>query len=474
MSVFQRRLASSTYALLRSFERRIAKLDGLIADVEDGKLTMDQLMRLQQQIAEEGDVLDSKTADEESTEDGQEENEAAEDRLLRGVIAVSLADLRAEREQVEEAAWSSHGGSMTTSTWSRSSNAAGDHHGPEVREGKVARFHRAPRQSRLPRPPPGRHGLHRPGRRDPRRDALHRAAGAGRTVPQAAGRGRGAFPGGTDAAGEGINLQFCWVMVNFDVPWNPARLEQRMGRIHRYGQKHDPVIILNLVAAKTREGRVLKTLLDKLEKIRKQLKSDKVFDVIGRIFEGVSIRQYMEQALTEEGAAVRHGATGRAAYQGTGPGPGRARQAALRRWRRRVQGTAPPPRRHRAGGLCPVAPRLRSPVHRRSGSAVGIGLEGDLDGLFAVKPLKRRAIDPLLPVLETYPPAQHGRLTVYRPKPGDGTIWLHPGEAVFEALRGMVDSRLGGPALQRRHLRRSHHGYPLPVPCGPGLGGTAS
>ena len=59
-------------------------------------------------------------------------------------------------------------------------------------------------------------------------------------------------------------------MINYDIPWNPARLEQRMGRIHRYGQKHDPVIILNLVAAKTREGRVLKTLLDKLEKIRKQ------------------------------------------------------------------------------------------------------------------------------------------------------------------------------------------------------------
>ena len=146
----------------------------------------------------------------------------------------------------------------------------------------------------------------------------------------------------TDAAGEGINLQFCWIMINFDVPWNPARLEQRMGRIHRYGQKHDPVIILNLVAAKTREGRVLKTLLDKLEKIRKQLKSDKVFDVIGRIFEGVSIRQYMEEALTEEGAAAVARATGGAAHQGAGPSPGRTRKAALRRWRRRVQGTAPP------------------------------------------------------------------------------------------------------------------------------------
>jgi hypothetical protein len=79
----------------------------------------------------------------------------------------------------------------------------------------------------------------------------------------------------TDAGGEGINLQFCRVMINYGVPWNPARLEQRMGRIHRYGQKHDPVIILNLVAAKTREGRVLKTLLDKLEKIRKQLNAEK-------------------------------------------------------------------------------------------------------------------------------------------------------------------------------------------------------
>src|SRR5262249_13193390 len=52
----------------------------------------------------------------------------------------------------------------------------------------------------------------------------------------------------TDAAGEGINLQFCWIMINYDIPWNPARLEQRMGRIHRYGQQHDPVIILNLIA----------------------------------------------------------------------------------------------------------------------------------------------------------------------------------------------------------------------------------
>src|SRR6059036_2564683 len=106
----------------------------------------------------------------------------------------------------------------------------------------------------------------------------------------------------TDAAGEGINLQVCWLMVNYDVPWNPARLEQRMGRVHRYNQQHDPVIIINLVAGKTREGRVLRTLLDKLERIRRELNSDKVFDVLGRLFEGVSLREYLEQALTEDGA----------------------------------------------------------------------------------------------------------------------------------------------------------------------------
>ena len=104
----------------------------------------------------------------------------------------------------------------------------------------------------------------------------------------------------TDAAGEGINLQFCRQMVNYDIPWNPARLEQRMGRIHRYRQRHD-VWIVNLVSTDTREGRVLKVLLDKLEAIRRELRSDKVFDVIGRLFENRSLRWHMSDALTDEG-----------------------------------------------------------------------------------------------------------------------------------------------------------------------------
>jgi SNF2 family DNA or RNA helicase len=63
----------------------------------------------------------------------------------------------------------------------------------------------------------------------------------------------------TEAAGEGINLQFCWFMLNYDIPWNPVRLEQRMGRIHRYGQEKD-CLIFNFVSTNTREGRVLQKL----------------------------------------------------------------------------------------------------------------------------------------------------------------------------------------------------------------------
>lgn len=94
----------------------------------------------------------------------------------------------------------------------------------------------------------------------------------------------------TEAAGEGINLQFCSVMVNYDLPWNPTRLEQRMGRIHRYGQKYE-VHIYNLVAEGTREGDVLRLLLAKLEAMREALGSDRVYDVVGELLAGVDLEK---------------------------------------------------------------------------------------------------------------------------------------------------------------------------------------
>jgi len=98
----------------------------------------------------------------------------------------------------------------------------------------------------------------------------------------------------TEAAGEGINLQFCWLMINYDIPWNPMRLEQRMGRIHRYGQERD-CSIFNFVAANTREGQVLERLLERLREIRSELGSDQVFDVVGEIVPA----NYLERLFRE-------------------------------------------------------------------------------------------------------------------------------------------------------------------------------
>ncbi len=85
----------------------------------------------------------------------------------------------------------------------------------------------------------------------------------------------------TDAAGEGINLQRAHLMVNYDLPWNPNRLEQRFGRIHRIGQT-EVCHLWNLVAEETREGDVYCRLLEKLEESRKAL-GGQVFEVLGKL-----------------------------------------------------------------------------------------------------------------------------------------------------------------------------------------------
>ena len=100
----------------------------------------------------------------------------------------------------------------------------------------------------------------------------------------------------TDAAGEGINLQRAHLMVNYDLPWNPNRIEQRFGRIHRIGQT-EVCHLWNLVAEETREGDVYRTLLDKLEEARKAL-GGQVFDVLGKLeFEGRSLRDLLIEAI---------------------------------------------------------------------------------------------------------------------------------------------------------------------------------
>ena len=110
----------------------------------------------------------------------------------------------------------------------------------------------------------------------------------------------------TEAAGEGINLQFCWFMINYDIPWNPVRLEQRMGRIHRYGQEKD-CLIFNFVSTNTREGSVLNKLFERLQYIEDDLDplhTGKIFNVLGDIFPANQLERMLRDLyarnLTEE------------------------------------------------------------------------------------------------------------------------------------------------------------------------------
>lgn len=101
----------------------------------------------------------------------------------------------------------------------------------------------------------------------------------------------------TDAAGEGINLQFCHIMVNYELPWNPNRIDQRIGRLHRYGQKRD-VKVHNLFVANTREGEIFLRLLGKIRLIEQQL-GGRLSEIMGVLLEGVELEALLMDALAE-------------------------------------------------------------------------------------------------------------------------------------------------------------------------------
>ena len=252
----------------------------------------------------------------------------------------------------------------------------------------------------------------------------------------------------TDAAGEGINLQFCWIMVNYDIPWNPARLEQRMGRIHRYGQLHDPVVVINLVAVSTREGRVLETLLKKLETIRKQLDSDKVFDVIGRLFEGISIKDYLERTLTDEDTE--------AAIAELDGKLTKTQVEAIQDRESLIFGQGGDVRQE----LVHLNDELDQEVFQRllpgyvrnfiekATDLLDIRIDGDMESTFRLIPRKRGALDPLLSALEMYSADASELLTVHRPDRLSPVLWIHPGEPLFDHISDYVTQRFGREALR--------------------------
>ena len=464
MSVFQRRQASSTHALLRSFERRLVRLEEAIELVRAGRA--EELERRQKRLAATPDFFETRTADEDAEEaGGAESHEAFEERALGGIVAPTLAQLREEGLEVEallaqarslvddgeDSKFEKLRGVLRSAAFAREKFIVFTEH-RDTAEFLVRRLEGLGFTGQVALI----HGGLDYREREAQVDLFRRPLDAGGANYLVA----------TDAAGEGINLQFCWLMVNYDVPWNPARLEQRMGRIHRYGQQHDPVVIVNLVAGETREGRVLKTLLDKLELIRKELQSDKVFDVVGRLFENVSLKDYLEQAATEEGAT--------AAVKGI---DGLLTAAQVRALGEREQA------RFGGGDVKSSLPALQAAIDREqyrrllpgyvrrfvtaAAPLIDLRVDGDPDGVFGLAQERRRGLDPVLAAMETYPAGAHGCFTVYRPADRSDVIWLHPGEPVFdrfcaallarhedEARRGafFVDPHAGAPYLF--HLAR--------------------
>ncbi|MXW18733.1 MAG: DUF3883 domain-containing protein, partial [Gemmatimonadetes bacterium] len=432
MGVFQRRLASSTWALLKSFERRIVKVRALIADLESGRIDSRGLDRAQAALdtRHQADHFDRYDASEDLDDDAsRERNEDYEDAVLGAVVAVTVEELREEIRTLESLRDRARRliDSGRESKFERLRAVLED---PEYADEKwlvfsehrdtvdhlVARLEALGYAGRVA----AIHGAMAWGEREAQVERFRDPAGA-------------RFLIATDAAGEGINLQFCRLMVNYDIPWNPARLEQRMGRIHRYGQRHD-VRIFNLLSAETREGRVLKVLLDRLEAIRKELRSDKVFDVIGRLFENRSLREHMREALSDEGERrVRE------RFEDTLTGD-------------TVRGIDARDERHygRAGEVARRLGTLRGEVDRErylhllpahvrrfvelAAPLLGLEVRGNLDRSFTLVPTRAGAIDPLLRGLEEYPAAAREQLRVRRPEVGEPCIWLHPGEPVFDAM----------------------------------------
>lgn len=426
MSILQRRLASSTWALLKSLVRREQKLAAVIQDLEGGLVSEAELAARQSRLPAV-DVRDTKTGDEEETTDEQEESERQDEDLSGATDARTLNELRIELAEVQRlVALARHVyGLKHESKFERLWKALEDY--PDTKVLIFTEF------------------------RDTLDFLVERLEGKGLTgkiavihggLPYQARDKQTAFfrdPNGarilvaTDAAGEGINLQFCWLLVNYDIPWNPARLEQRMGRVHRYKQEHD-VLLLNLVSHDTREGRVLKTLLEKLEAIRRELGNDKVFDIIGQQFTGKPLTELIFEAVVEGKEAQAQREFARLSKEQV--------ERLLSEQARKVEVSQVRNLLAALQAQCEVAEvRRMMPAYVRryfqwAAPRAGVGIRGDIEGVFWLDPCPpsvQRA-------LATYPEAVRQRLTFDRERAmpdlarEPDAVYLHPGEPVFEAI----------------------------------------
>lgn len=274
-TVLQRRLASSTHAIAESLKRRLDKQRRLVEELE--ALPPNQRARYLDRIRGRltDDEMDEGDLDEAASDRLTDEfTAAAELDQLRGEVA-ALKDLVEQARRVREHAPDSKLNALRNTLQQAQFSELQDGRGKLLifTEHRDTLDYLQEHLTRWGYTTTHIHGGMNPHQRKAAQDDFHH----NKQICVA-----------TEAAGEGINLQFCHLMINYDLPWNPTRLEQRLGRIHRIGQDRD-VYAFNFVAERSEdgqpviEGAILKRLLDKLDAMRDALGKNRVFDVIGEV-----------------------------------------------------------------------------------------------------------------------------------------------------------------------------------------------
>lgn len=315
LTILQRRLASSPEAIAQSLRRRRERLAGRLRELE----VLQRGGQVAPIVALAMPLLDAEEVDDLDDAPDQEVAAAEEEILDQATAARSIVELQAEiatLQRLESLALGVLGGGRDTK-WRELASLLGEIFTPAGLAKGIGESAAPYDAGTPPRPAPSPHQKlvvfteHRDTLTYLERKIttlLGRAeavvlihGGMGREARMTAQEAFRHDPNvqvllATDAAGEGINLQRAHLMVNYDLPWNPNRLEQRFGRIHRIGQT-EVCHLWNLVADETREGDVYRRLLEKLEQARLAL-GGQVFDVLGKLqFEGRPLRDLLIEAV---------------------------------------------------------------------------------------------------------------------------------------------------------------------------------
>ena len=317
LTILQRRLASSPEAIHQSLRRRRERLESRLRELE----LLHRGGEVAPALAATAPALDAEDVEDLEDAPDDEVQAAEEDILDQATAARSIAELRTEIETLKrlEALAHSIRRSGEDKKWRELANLLSEIFTPAAIANQLAEDPAAYDAGDRPIPRPTPSSTQKLVLFTEHRDTLNYLEGRITTL---LGRKQSVvmIHGGmgreerlkaqesfrhdpevqvllaTDAAGEGINLQRAHLMVNYDLPWNPNRLEQRFGRIHRIGQT-EVCHLWNLIADGTREGDVYRKLLEKLEHARKAL-GGQVFDVLGKLqFEGRPLRELLIEAI---------------------------------------------------------------------------------------------------------------------------------------------------------------------------------